>query len=58
MNFFDRYLIIMVNYVNIDFLSHCYRKRRQGLVDHTANGSQRVILANPRFEIDVTEQRP
>ena len=34
------------------------RKRRQGLVDHTANGSQRMILANPRFEIDVTEQRP
>ena len=34
------------------------RKRRQGLVDHTANGSQRMILADPPFEIDVTEQRP
>ena len=34
------------------------RKRRKRLVHDAADRPQRMILANPRFEIDVTEQRP
>jgi hypothetical protein len=34
------------------------RKRRQPLVHDRADRPQRVILANPRFEIDLAEQRP
>ena len=34
------------------------RQRRQGLVHHAADRPQRMILANPSLEIDVTEKRP
>jgi hypothetical protein len=34
------------------------RKRRQSLVHHHADRSQRVILSDPRFQIDIAEQRP
>jgi hypothetical protein len=34
------------------------RERRQRLVHNAADDPQRMVLANPRFQIDVAEQRP
>lgn len=49
MNFFDRYLIIMVNYVNIDFLSHCYEER---YVTHVYRKVDYFTLIYNQFDVN------